>query len=381
MVLAPASSRRSSIKNDAKDTVGKKIAYCNCASGIAGDMLLAAFIDTGISFRTLERLLKQRLRFDDFGLRVSTVQRHHASARRLDVKGDRTFSSPFEMRRIIARSTLAPATRNRALAILDRLIRAESRVHGVPEDKVHFHELNSVDTLIDVTGSCLVLELSGVEEVYSSPVNIGNPAPATVEIVKDCKIPVYSTTPRYELATPTGMAIISTVTRRFGAMPLMELQRSGQGAGTLELEERPNLLKVFIGTAGGATGYFKEDTVAVLSTNIDDMDPRIFPYVIERLLAAGARDAWLTQLLMKKGRPGIQLSVIADEEKEEQLAAIIFSETTTLGIRRRYVLEREVGKGTKTARLPGGGRRIKSEFEVMRKRAAKKKVPLAEILF
>lgn len=363
----------------------KKIAYLNCASGIAGDMFLASFIHAGISPATLETLLKRQLRFDDFSLKVQTVHRHHFGARRLDVKGDRSFGSPSEMRQILMRSALSKTVKERACAILDRLVRAESRVHGVPENKVHFHELNSVDTLIDVTGACLVLELAGIDEVHASPVNVGNPAPATLEMLKDRKVPVYSTTERYELATPTGIAILSTIARSFCGMPLMEVENSGFGAGTQEMDECPNLLKVIIGQPlQTGAGRYCRDTVVILSTNIDDMDPRIYPYVIERLLSAGAKDAWLTHILMKKGRPAIQLSAIVDEEHERSAADIIFRETTTLGIRRqvmsRYLLEREISKDRKIAYLPGGKRKVKSEFELARKKAVKTKTPLSKIL-
>jgi uncharacterized protein (DUF111 family) len=264
------------------------------------------------------------------------------------------------------------------------LIEAESRVHGVSREKVHFHELNSIDTLVDVVGSCLVLERAGIGEVYSSPVNIGRPAPAALEILKKYAIPVYATDARYELTTPTGAAITSVVVSAFGPMPAMTVRRSGYGAGTAERETHPNMVQVLIGESGHAAGEYTSEKLVILSTNIDDMDPRIYPHVQEQLLAAGANDAWLTQIMMKKGRPGILLSVLCRPADEVVMEKILFRETTILGVRReevmRYALDRRFSGSGKIAVLPGGGQRVKSEFEDAKKSAAGRRIPLVRIL-
>jgi hypothetical protein len=362
-----------------------KTAYLNCSSGIAGDMFLSAFFHAGVSPRAIEKQLKDGLKIQGWKLVVTTVERRHLRGRRLVVKGDRHFSSPMAMRRLVAGGLLSDGVKEKALSILDRLIAAESRVHGVAESKVHFHELNSVDTLVDVVGSCLVLEQAKVTSVFCSPINVGRPAPAATEISRKYEIPIYSTSALRELATPTGVAIASAVVKSFGPMPLLKIEHSGYGAGAAETDASPNMLQVLIGTPMTQSGIpVRTEECVVFSTNIDDMDPRIYPCVIEKLLVAGAHDAWLTQVLMKKGRPGIVLSALCRPEDEGTVANIIFRETTTLGIRReiisRYVLERAKARGAKIAFVPGGGRRIKSEFDDARKSAAKRNIPLVRIL-
>jgi len=364
-----------------------KTAYFNCSSGIAGDMTIAAFINAGLPARELETHLKKALKLAGWNLETTVTERYHFPAAVLTVKGDRNFKDPGEMKRVIAGSGLPERVKKRSLRILDTLIRAESLVHRVQPGKVHFHELNSIDTLIDVAGSCLAVEMLGIEQVYASALNIGRGAPATLQIVKAKNIPVYATTGRYELATPTGTAVIAELAQSFGAMPLMTIETHGIGAGMQVIPEHRNILTVSIGRtreARAASDYL-QDAVALLETNIDDMDPRIYPYVLEKLLAAGAKDAWLTQVLMKKGRPGIVLSVLCSPEQEGEMAAILFDETTTLGVRRtqysRYTLKRTETKSRKIAHLSGGRTRAKAEFRHALQKAVKTSRPLKDILY
>lgn len=363
-----------------------KIAYFSCSSGAAGDMIMAACIDAGLSKNALEKALKKHLKLQGWKLKVAAVERKHFPALQLDVVGDKQFESPAHMARLFKSSTLPARVKERALRILDTLVRAEAKVHGVPVDRVHFHEINSLDTVIDIAGASLALDMLKIDAVCASPLNVGRAAPATIEIAKEMKVPVYSGTAAFELATPTGMAILSTIAS-FGPMPVITLERSGRGAGSQVIPDIPNVLQVLIGTADGKQAKedgYAEDAVLILETNIDDMDPRIYPYVIERAFAAGARDAWLTPVIMKKGRPGILLSVLCTDETEAAITRIIFEETTTLGVRRipcsRHVLRRRLEAGKKTAFLPGGKARTRIEFEEAKKRALRSGKPLSRFI-
>ena len=361
-----------------------KIAYFNCSSGISGDMILASLIDAGLSYRQLEEKLKNALKISNWRLSVSACERHHMPAKLLKVQGDIHFNSPQHMKNIIKRAAFPATAKKRMLSVLDTLVVAESEVHNVAVNKVHFHELNSIDTLIDISGACLALEMLGIEKVHASPVNVGRPAPATLKIITGSQTPVYSTIPGMELATPTGMAIITTMATSFGDMPCLQPEKAGFGAGEKLLTEAPNLLNVIIGTTRQEPAGYDMDEAVLLETNIDDMDPRLYPYVTEKLFTAAAKDVWLTQVLMKKGRPGIILSVLCAAQREKELVDIIFKETTTLGIRRslhpRYILKREKKNDEKIALLPHGKTRKKSEFENTRQKALKSSTPLRAIL-
>lgn len=348
-------------------------------------MLIASLIDAGISNKLLEKELQKRLKMTGWSLEVNTTQRHHFPAKLLSVKGDITFRSPYHMREIISDASFTPETKSLMLKILDNLIAAEAKVHNIPPSKIHFHELNSIDTLVDITGFCYCLELLGISQVHASPLNVGRPAPATIEILKKCRAQVYSDNPAVELTTPTGAAILSTISKSFGNMPELKIEKSGFGAGHKIIEKTPNILNALIGAAGAVHTMFETDEVILIETNIDDMDPRLYPHVMEKLFLSGAKDVWLTQVLMKKGRPGIILSALSSIENESELARIIFRETTTLGIRRqsvpRFLLNRETKPGKKIARLPGGETKIKSEYETTRQKAIKTSTPLIKILY
>ncbi|MFH1369137.1 MAG: nickel pincer cofactor biosynthesis protein LarC [Elusimicrobiota bacterium] len=360
----------------------KKVLYFNCASGIAGDMIIASLIDAGVPAAALEQRLKRALRVKDWKLKCAAASHYHCPAKTVQVTGLRHFNSPYEMLRILRRSSLPAETKAKSIAIIETLIRAESRVHGVPKDKVHFHELNSIDTLIDTAGSCLAAELLGITEIRASQLNIGRPAPATLEIIKENKIPVYSDNSSCELTTPTGAAIISNIASGFGAMPPMIIEKSGFGGGTKFITKAPNMLQAVIGRIPG--GSAPGDEVILLETNIDDLDPRVYPYVMELLLKAGAKDTWLTHIIMKKGRPGTMLSTLCAPRDEGEMVLIIFRETTTLGIRRipvlRHILARKSGKTRKIAYLHDGNTKSSVEFEQARKMALKTGQPLKDIL-
>lgn len=360
-----------------------KIAHFNCKSGIAGDMIIASLIDSGLSAEILEKTLKKKLKTKDWELKVSITKNYHFPAKNLSVSGERHFTSPFEIRNIIKKSDLSDTVKKNSLKILDTLISAESKVHGVPTGKVHFHELNSMDTLIDITGACQALELLNIDKVFCSEINIGRPAPATLEILKEKQLPVYSNS-TFETATPTGISIISNIAESFGAMPALVIEKSGYGAGTNEIPNMQNFLQVIIGSSELLKNTFEKDEVIILETNIDDMDLRVFPYVMENLFSAGAKDVWFTQIIMKKGRPAVKLSVICDLNHENEIVDIIFNETTTLGIRRmpcsRHILKRELSDGKKKAFLKKSKVKISAEYEVAKQKAIKTHQPVKDLL-
>lgn len=356
-----------------------KIAYVDCSAGIAGDMFMAALIDAGLSAKKLEAALKKELGIAGWKLVVTQKQQGHARATHVDVVGGHIhFDSPDHMLRLITKSGFPDAIKRSAMAVLDNLIDAEAAVHRVNRHNVHFHELNSIDTIVDVVGACAGLEMMGIKELYASPIMMGSPAPATMQMLARHRVTVTNHPALHEAATPTGTALMLTLARQPESVPVMRVSATGRGAGSMETPGRPNIVKVIIGDYAGSV--LEEDAQVVLETNIDDMDPRIFPYVIEKLLEAGARDAWLTQVLMKKGRPGMVLSAISDIEHENALMDIIFSETTTLGIRRipcsRRVLKRRPLRGKKTAILPDGSSRTRTEFESSKTAARASKKPL-----
>jgi uncharacterized protein (TIGR00299 family) protein len=360
-----------------------RIAYINGASGIAGDMMVASFVDSGLPAKRLETFLRRSLPVKDWKLEFPKVERGHHAARQMLVKGDMSFHSPRKMKLVFKKSSLPPKVKQRSIAVLDALVAAESAVHGMPTDKVHFHELNSIDTIIDIGGVCAALHLLKIDRLCSSAINVGRPAPATLELLKVKQLPVFSTHVQFESATPTGIAIVSTIAESFGSMPAMAVCQSGFGAGTKVIPGESNMLQLVIGEQPGVAASYDQDTVVHLETNIDDMDPRVYPYIIEKLLFAGANDAWMSQVIMKKGRPGVVLSVLCSQKKEQEMAGILFEETTTLGIRRtkneRYMLPRIVKDGRKIAVLTGGRKRIRAEYEVAKQEALKKKKPLLDL--
>jgi hypothetical protein len=355
-----------------------------------------------------------------------------------------------DIEKIIQNSSLSKEIKEKGLKIFERLFKAEAKVHGDVFDSVHLHELGAVDCLIDVFGTIIGLDILEVEKVYSSPVNLGSgsiktahgilpvPAPASAEILKG--VPVYSTDSNYELTTPTGAALVKEFSSKFGSIPLMNIKTIGLGAGSKNFKDRPNVLRMFIGNTTkflptplwkrGVMGDLKADIdrlfignppippllkrgfeklgqgemlkrdvgrlsdeqVTLIESNIDDMNPQIYEYVMERLFKAGALDVFLTQVLMKKGRPGVKLTVLCKETDSEELIKIIMKETTTIGLRfydvKRRVLQREI----KIVDTEFGKVRIKlskfgdeilkatPEYEDCKRIAKKLKMPLIEVM-
>jgi hypothetical protein len=302
-----------------------------------------------------------------------------------------------DVEKIIRESELSEGVKDKSLAVFRLLAQAEAKIHGTTVEQVHFHEVGAVDAMVDVTGACLALEMLGVEQVYAGPVGVGQgtasgshgvfplPPPATLEILKGA--PLRFTGVETELATPTGAALLKTLARFEPPPDNLTLAGIGYGAGRKVIPELPNVLRAVLLDSAGA---YEADRALLLETNIDDMNPELYPHVIEQLLKAGAMDAYLVPLIMKKGRPGVLLCALCAEDRIEAVLDVIYRETTTLGARlirtdrlklprRALVVETDLGpvKG-KEAVWKGQVRRT-PEFEDCRRIAREKGVPLQEV--
>lgn len=300
---------------------------------------------------------------------------------------------------LIERSGLAASVKERAISIFTVLGQAEAHVHGTTIDKIHFHEVGAIDSIVDIVGVSIGLDALGIEAVYSTPVRLGSggmvntqhgpmptPAPATLQILRD--YPVEFTAIPRELTTPTGAAIIKALSRGTLDREHLRVHSIGYGAGTQEIAELPNVLRVVIGELEAPTN---SDDVVSVETNIDDMNPQLYPAIIEGLLEAGAHDAYLIPVIMKKGRPGILLSVLAPSPKLEGITAFLYRETSTIGLRVQHVGRRKLPRRELTADtslgpvrakavMRDGGETITAEFEECRRLARERGIPLQEVI-
>lgn len=376
------------------------VAFFDCFSGISGDMCLGALVDAGARLNDIARWLK-KLRLGGYTLHQKSVVRSGLSATKVDVvlKGKGSEARKWaDVNRIIGASSLPEHIKKKGKEIFRTLFDAEGSVHGMQFDKVHLHELGAVDCLVDVFGTLIGLDLLGIEKICSSPLNLGSgfvktshgllpvPAPATAAILEG--IPVYQTGEGFELTTPTGAVIVKTLSREFGEMPAFIPEKIGIGAGGREIEGRPNVLRVFIGKEYRAT---EAESVTVIETNIDDMNPQVYDYLSERVLNAGALDVFLTNIIMKKMRPGVKMTVLCHREKRNEMIDLILRETTSIGVRYsempRVCMEREIREVTtrygkvrvKTAGL-GNFSKTTPEYEDCKKIADKTGTPLIEII-
>ncbi len=373
------------------------IAYFDCFSGVSGDMILGALLDAGLSLEELRRELAQ-LPLGGWALQARPVRRSGVMATKahvqvLEPQAPRTLA---QLLALIQGGTLPQADQEKGVAIFRRLAEAEARVHGGSAGEVHLHDVAGVDAMIDIMGAVVGLRLLGVEEVYSSPLPVGEgeievegvtlpvPLPATLEILARAGAPVLPLG-RGELVTPTGAAIVTTLARF--ERPAMTLERIGYGAGSRDPQDRPNVLRLWLGQPLEGPGR----SMVLLETNIDDMPGELLGYVQEKLLAAGAADVWFTPIQMKKGRPAVMLSVLCSEVAEAGLARLILRETSTLGVRvrplYRYEAEREVIEfqsslgpaAVKVKRLPGEPPCAAPEYEVCKRLAETSGLPLAQV--
>lgn len=376
-------------------------------------MLLGALADAGAPAAQLASV-PQELGLEGVSLSFERSLRAHIAAAKAQVgEGDskhhhhhRSLSS---IEKMIAGSRLPERARENAIRVFRRLGQAEARVHQVPVEKVHFHEVGAVDSIVDITGACLGFELLGVEKLYCSPLNLGGgvaatehgvlpaPAPATVDLLKSVCAPVYSSGEAIELVTPTGAAVVATLAAGFGAIPAMKLVACGYGAGSKDLPQRPNVLRILVGEAAESADARLEPAapspgVCVIEANIDDMSPQLAGHLTERVLAAGALDVYYTAVQMKKNRSGIVVTLVVDPADRDRLTRLLFEETTTIGVRmytaeRRTLDRAHVPVDTdygpiriKVSRESGRVLNFAPEYEDCRKAAQERGVPLKRVL-
>ena len=376
-----------------------RIAYLDCFSGVSGDMLLGAMLDAGLPLEQLRRELA-KLPLEGYSLTSRRVRRAGLVATQalVGVEGKQPTRTLGDVLRVIEASSLPKSDRQEGEAVFRRLAEAEAAVHGETAETIHLHEVGAVDALVDVIGVIAGLRLLGVEEVYASALPMGEgevegrhgrlpvPAPAALDLLARAGAPLRPAGGEAgELVTPTGAAIVTTLAR-FGR-PEMNLERIGYGAGSRDPAERPNVLRLWLGEGPPSPTR----PMVLVETNIDDITGEMLAYVQEKLLAAGAADAWFTPIQMKKGRPAVMLSVLCSEAAEEAVARLLLRETTTLGVRVRLVhrweAEREVlefqsslGLATaKVKRLPGEPPLVAPEYEACKRLAEASGLPLAEV--
>jgi pyridinium-3,5-bisthiocarboxylic acid mononucleotide nickel chelatase len=341
-----------------------RVAHFDCFSGISGDMTVGALLDLGVppepicaGVASLGLPIK---------LEIEKVRKAGFAATYLRVEAPKQDEHRFlpEVEEILGRGKLSPTQRDLALRIFRRLAQAEAAVHGLPLDKVHFHEVGALDSLADITAAAIGLDLLGVERFTCGPVAMGNgmvrcahglmpvPTPATAELLKG--VPLRPTTIDAELTTPTGAAILASVVSEWVPLPAMTIDKIGHGAGTKNFPDQPNMLRIFLGSTAREPTGLDSDQVWVLETNLDDLPAEIIGYCYERLLAAGALDVFSTSIVMKKNRPGILLSVLAAPDRVSDLESILFSETTTLGVRRYLASRHKLQRRPHTVQTPWG---------------------------
>ena len=352
--------------------------HLDCFSGISGDMTLGALVDVGLSPRALRQGLKA-LPVSGYRLKVSKVHRGAIHATKVDVVipkvAEKRRSWP-QIRRLLSTSRLPSQVKKQALAVFERLATAEGEVHGQNPANVSFHEVGAIDALVDIVGGLIGCHELGVKTFSATPVNVGSgmitathgvlpvPGPAVAEMAKG--YPIYSQGPPMELTTPTGMALLTTLTQTFDQLPPLVPGSVGYGAGTADPPDWPNVLRVFLAPPAltpaplpGGEG-FQADEIIQLDTNIDDMNPQLYDAIMERLFENGALDVSLTPTIMKRNRPGIILTVLAQPEHAGMLTQLLFSETTTLGVRSQLIGRTTLARSMKTIRLPQGHVRVKT---------------------
>ncbi|MBI3610291.1 MAG: nickel pincer cofactor biosynthesis protein LarC [Nitrospirae bacterium] len=377
-----------------------KIAYFDCFSGVSGDMILGAMVDAGLELPRLKMRLNQ-LPLKGFELKTHSSQRGPFIGTKVDIHVQPQKQKSYEIRElenVIRHSRLDDSTKKTVEAVLERWIKAEIKAHGTAKG-LRFQANQAIDLLIDIVGCVLGLSLMGIDEVMASPLNLGSglvdvhgqkvpvPAPTTAELVRG--FTVYAGGPPQELTTPTGAAIITTLVTTSGSFPEMRLQKVGYGAGSREFPNWPNMLRMLVGEGRPVT---QEDRMTLLETAIDDLNPQVYEHLMERLFAAGALDVYLTSITMKKGRPGILLSALAEPHQAQALMEIVFEETTTLGIRQTEVQRRKLPRASQEVETRFGRVRVKAvtrsgglqkrlpEYEDCKRIAQETGLPLRQIM-
>src|ERR1051325_1326158 len=376
-----------------------KTLYFDCFAGASGDMILGALIDAGVDGRALTDQL-QSLTITGWQIEFEKVDRSGISATyaRVQTADEHAHRHLCDILKIINDSRLNDNVKKRAARIFTRLAEAESRVHNQSIEKIHFHEVGAVDAIIDVCGASIGFDLLGIEQFVSSSLRVGFgtvemahgsfpiPPPAVAELLKGK--PIYAGDREGEFVTPTGAAIVTSVCDRFENLPAMNIESTGYGAGTRNPKGFPNALRVLVGEVDAKAG---DEFLLMIETNIDDMSPQLFGYVMERAFDLGALDCYLTQTQMKKNRPGVLLSILCQPHDREKFLALLFAETTTIGARSYQVTRRALARETvtvqtqfgpidvKVARGNNGTSNAMPEFEQCRAAAEKAGVPLRKV--
>ena len=384
-----------------------RLAYLDCVSGISGDMLLGALAAAGVSHAELSAV-PGKLGLHHVELSFAQVTRCGIAATKAHVKVDQHIEQDREghhhhhrslstILKMIAAADLPQAAKDDATRVFQKLGDAEAAIHAMPVEEVHFHEVGAEDSIVDIVAGCVGLRALNVDRIVCSPLDVGSgavdtahgrlpvPAPATVRLLAGA--PVYSSGIAAELVTPTGAAMVVTLATSFGAMPPMTLAADGYGAGARELEGRPNVLRLLVGNDAATS-----DTVTVLETNLDDMNPQIAGFVAGKALEMGALDCFFTPVQMKKGRPGLLITVLAAPADAERLTRMLFTETSTLGVRSHSATRRTLDRRHETVETRWGPVRVKigasngeelhfaPEYEDCVKLAERHNVPLKQVL-
>ncbi len=370
-------------------------------------MFVGALLDLGLPLEQLLAELK-KIPLGSYELKRTRAVRGSLVGTRIEIliPTKQPRRKLGDIAELILHSTLSAGVKQRVLKVFNRLAEAEGKLHNLPPTEVHFHEIGAVDSILDIVGTCVGLELLNIAQLTCSPVNVGSgsvqaahgslpvPAPAALELLKD--VPIYSSGVEGELVTPTGAALITMLAAGFGAIPAMKVERIGYGAGAREIPGQPNLARLLLGQSTepvtaqlGAPG---DEVVSVIEANVDDMNPQLYGFFIDQALAAGALDVTCTAVQMKKNRPGILVSVLCTPEKSDALAQMLFEQTTTIGVRiyeaRRKVLERELvsiqtpygAVKVKVARREGKVLNVAPEYEDCQRLATEKGVPLKQVM-
>jgi len=376
------------------------VAYFDCFSGISGDMILGAFVDLGFPVSVLNAAL-ETLHLGHYEIETLKEERHHLMGTRfrgnVPDPHDRSRSHKV-IKSLLEEATLADFVKRRSIVIFDCLAKAEALIHNEEVEKVHFHEVGGIDSIVDIVGSVTAAHYFGIDHIVCSPLPLGSgsvtcrhgtlpvPAPATVEILKD--VPVYGSEIPGELVTPTGAAIITTLAEGFGPLQSMRIKKIGYGVGEKDRAEMPNMLRILLGEK---VAPIMQEEVEVIETNIDDMNPEIYEYLFDVLFERGALDVLVVPIHMKKNRPGILLKVLALEKDKSTILKTLFEETSTLGIRcytvERFALRRRIEEvetpwgrvRMKIAVNVNGEEEASPEYEDCRRIAQEHKMPLKKV--
>lgn len=380
-----------------------RVAYFDCYSGISGDMILGALVDLGVDLKSIRKGLAT-LDLKGYQVKSLPIKRGMISGTKVQVKIPKSAHSHHHSRnfthikKMIESSGLPPKVKNKSVDIFHRIAKAEASVHRTTINKVHFHEVGAVDSIVDIVGGVLAMESLNVEKIFSSPLNTGEgsvlcehgilpvPAPATVKLLQE--IPCYSSGIKKELTTPTGAALIGAYAEKFCSLPTMKILGSGYGAGDHIIEDSPNMLRILLGEMEQTDSTAR---MQVIETNIDDMNPEFYEHVMESLFAAGAVDVFFVPIIMKKNRPAIKLSALAPIGLVDKIARILLSETSTFGVRFYEVERIELNREFQSLKTPYGSVKIKigrlngailqyaPEYDECKKIARKKNIPIKKV--